>query len=87
VPDERLGSGPGLVCAIFDLDRSLTGADLLRADAPVRLEPRLADEAPPQIQVGRRVGISSAGEPWTVVPWRLAIAGHPSVSRPAPAPD
>ena len=49
-PDHRLGSGPGLVCAAFDLDRSLTGRDLLDPDAAVRLEPPPADEP----RAGRR---------------------------------
>src|SRR3954447_14407046 len=39
IPDSRLGSGPGLVCAILDIDRSLTGTDLLDPAALVRLEP------------------------------------------------
>jgi DNA-3-methyladenine glycosylase len=85
-PDARLGSGPGLVCAIFGLDRSLTGRDLLRPDAPVRLEPRPSDEPTPSVVASPRVGIAYAGEPWTSVPWRLSIAGHPSVSRPLPRP-
>jgi DNA-3-methyladenine glycosylase len=84
VPDLRLGSGPGLVCAIFDIDRSLTGTDLLSPDSAVRLEPRPAAERPPSLLATPRVGVGYAGEPWTLVPWRLSIAGHPSVSRPIP---
>lgn len=84
VADLRLGAGPGLVCAILDLDRSLTGADLLAPDAAVRLEPRPLGQPEPDIVASVRVGIGYAGEPWTTVPWRLSIAGHPSVSRPTP---
>ena len=80
----RLGSGPGLVCAIFDLDRSLTGRDLLGPDAPIRLEPRPVGEPRADIVEGPRVGIAYAGEPWASKPWRLSIAGNPSVSRPRP---
>jgi DNA-3-methyladenine glycosylase len=83
-PDERLGSGPGLVCAIFDIDRSLTGSDLLAGDAAVRLEARPDGEPQPAIVASPRVGIGYAGEPWTTEPWRLSIADHPSVSRPQP---
>ena len=83
-PDNRLGSGPGLVCAIFDLDRSLTGSDLLDIGAPVRLEPRPHGEPQPPIVASPRVGIGYAGEPWIALPWRLAIADNPSVSRPLP---
>ena len=83
-PANRIGSGPGLVCAILDLDRSLTGADLLDPAGTVRLEPRPPDEPVPAVVASPRVGIGYAGEPWTSVPWRLSIAGHPAVSRPAP---
>ena len=81
-PDARLGAGPGLVCACFGLDRSLTGHDLLAPEAEIRIEPPPADERPPRIETGPRVGIAYAGEPWTSRPWRFAIAGHPSLSRP-----
>jgi DNA-3-methyladenine glycosylase len=82
VPDHRLAAGPGLVCAAFDLDRSLTGHDLFAPAAAVRIEPPPADEAAPDVITGPRVGIGYAGPPWTEVPWRLAIAGNPAVSRP-----
>ena len=82
LPDERLAAGPGLVCAAFDLDRSLTGHDLLDATAPIRLEPPPTGEPTPAVVAGPRVGIAYAGEPWASAPWRLALAGHPSVSRP-----
>jgi len=82
VADDRLASGPGLVCAAFDLDRTLTGRDLFAPGAAVRIEPPPAGEPRPVIVAGPRVGIGYAGEPWTEVPWRLAIAGNPAVSRP-----
>jgi DNA-3-methyladenine glycosylase len=83
-PTARLGSGPGLVCAIFDLDRSLTGTDLLDPAGAVHLDPRPAHEPAPTILATPRVGIAYAGEPSSSAPWRLSIAGHPSVSRPIP---
>jgi len=82
--DARLGSGPALVCAIFDLDRTLTGADLLDPSAAIRLEARPGDEATPDVVASPRVGIAYAGEPWTSFPWRLSVGGNPSVSRPRP---
>ncbi|HEY7968870.1 MAG TPA: DNA-3-methyladenine glycosylase [Candidatus Limnocylindrales bacterium] len=85
IPDARLGSGPGLVCAILDLDRTLTGADLLDPTSSVRLEPRPAREPAPSVIAGPRVGIAYAAEPWTSLPWRLSIRDHPSVSRPRPS--
>src|SRR5689334_9643737 len=47
--DARLAAGPGLVCAAFDIDRSLTGADLLDPAADVRLEPRPIGEPAPEV--------------------------------------
>jgi len=80
--DDRLASGPGLVAAAFELDRAQTGLDLLDPDSPVRLEPRPPDEQAPRVARGPRIGIGYAGAPWTEVPWRLWVAGHPSVSGP-----
>ena len=82
IADHRVASGPGLVCAAFDLDRSLTGHDLFAPDAAIRLEPAPAGEPEPIVVAGPRVGIGYAGAPWTEVPWRLAIARNPAVSRP-----
>lgn len=84
VPDARLAAGPGLVTAAFGLDRSMTGLDLFDPDSPVRVEPRPASEPEPSIVAGPRVGVAYAGPDWAGRPWRLAIAGHPSVSRPRP---
>jgi DNA-3-methyladenine glycosylase len=83
-PDVRLASGPGLVCAAFDLDRGLTGADLFDPRASIRVEAPPAGEPAPRVVTGPRIGVAYAGEPWTTVPWRFAIEGHPAVSRPAP---
>ncbi len=78
--DERLASGPGLVAAAFSIDRGDTGGDLCGRMALLRLEEGSAAGRP--IVEGPRVGIAYAGSPWTTKPWRLAIAGHPSVSNP-----
>jgi DNA-3-methyladenine glycosylase len=82
LPAHLLAAGPGLVAAAFGIDRSLTGQDLLSPDRHVRIEPAPAHEARPQVVATPRLGIDFAGEPWTTVPWRFAIAGHPSVSGP-----
>jgi DNA-3-methyladenine glycosylase len=84
VPDARLASGPALVAAAFDLDRSLTGTDLFDPASPVRVEPRPAAEPVPTIIASPRVGIAYAGPEAMARPWRLSIAGHPSLSRPRP---
>jgi DNA-3-methyladenine glycosylase len=83
-PDTQLAAGPALVAAAFDLDRSLTGTDLFNATSPVRVEPRPATDPVPPIVAGPRIGIAYAGPEWARQPWRLSIAGHPSVSRPRP---
>jgi DNA-3-methyladenine glycosylase len=82
LPAERLASGPGLVCAAFDIDRSMTGTDLCDPSSPLRLEDRRAQDPEPTIVAGPRVGIAYAGEAWANRPWRLAVAGSPSVSGP-----
>jgi DNA-3-methyladenine glycosylase len=86
VPDERLAAGPALVAAAFDLDRSLTGTDLFDPASAVRVEPRTPADPEPVIVAGPRVGVGYAGPDWAERPWRLSIAGHPSVSRPRPDP-
>jgi DNA-3-methyladenine glycosylase len=80
--DHLLAAGPGLVCAAFALDRSLTGHDLFDPDATIRLEPPPETEPAPRVVAGPRVGVAYAGAPWTDVPWRLAIHGNPAVSLP-----
>jgi DNA-3-methyladenine glycosylase len=81
VPAHRLAAGPGLVCAAFGLDRSLTGADLLDPRAAIRMEPPALGEPRPVVAAGPRIGVEYAGAPWTEVPWRRWIAGHAAVSR------
>ena len=82
VADVRLASGPGLVAAAFGVDRSFTGMDLCDPASPLRLEARPADETRPEIIATPRVGIAFAGEPWVSMPWRLTVAGSPSLSGP-----
>jgi DNA-3-methyladenine glycosylase len=81
----RLASGPGLVAAAFGLDTGWTGTDLCDPASPLRLEtPTIAPAEPaPAIVATPRIGIGYAAEPWASQPWRLSLAGHPSVSGPA----
>ncbi len=79
----RLASGPGLVAAAFGIDRTMTGLDLLDPSSPLRIELAPPDEPRPAVETTPRIGIGFAGAPWTDVPWRFIVAGHPSVSGPA----
>jgi DNA-3-methyladenine glycosylase len=80
LPAHRLASGPGLVAAAFGIDRTMTGLDLFDPRSSLRLEAAPSGEAPPTIETTPRVGIDFAGAPWTELPWRFVVAGHPSVS-------
>jgi DNA-3-methyladenine glycosylase len=81
VAEARLGAGPGLVGQALSVDRAFTGMDLCDPAARLHLEPAPAAEPAAAIATGPRVGIAYAGEPWTSVPWRLAIADSPALSR------
>jgi DNA-3-methyladenine glycosylase len=80
LPTDRLASGPGLVAAAFGIDRTMTGLDLVDPSSPLRIEAAPGGEPAPAVETTPRVGIGFAGAPWTDVPWRFVIAGHPSVS-------
>ncbi|HEY5628061.1 MAG TPA: DNA-3-methyladenine glycosylase [Candidatus Limnocylindrales bacterium] len=82
--DHRLAAGPGNVGAAFGIDRSFSGLDLCDPAARLHLAARPEGEPPPVVVAGPRVGIAYAGEPWASVPWRLAIAGSPALSRRVP---
>ena len=82
LPAHRLASGPGLVAAAFGLDTGWTGTDLCDPASPLRLEAAPAAEPAAAILATPRIGIGGAGLPWTAVPWRLSLTGHPSVSGP-----
>jgi DNA-3-methyladenine glycosylase len=87
LPATRLASGPGLVAAAFGIDRTMTGLDLLDPSSPLRIEAAPPGEPRPSVETTPRVGIDFAGAPWTDVPWRFVIAGHPSVSGPPNRPS
>ena len=80
----RTAAGPARACEALDIDRSLSGLDLLS-------DPRLwlaadpgADVAPPAIVAGPRIGVDYAGPDWAARPWRFGVAGSPALSRPFP---
>ena len=79
-PDARLAAGPGLVCAAFSIDRTMTGLDLCDPASPLRLEAAPVHEPAAHIEQSPRIGIAYAGEPWASVPWRFLVPGSPSLS-------
>jgi len=79
LPEGRLASGPGLVCAAFSIDRAADGIDLCDPESDLRLE--LADEDDPlPVETGPRAGIDYAPDPWRSRPWRFFVPGNASVS-------
>jgi DNA-3-methyladenine glycosylase len=80
LPESRLASGPGLVCAAFSIEPPLTGLDLCDERSPLRLEAPAGDLPRPMVATSPRIGIDYAGEPWTSRPWRFFVPGDPAVS-------
>lgn len=73
--DTELARGPARLAAALGIDRSARGVDLLDPGSAVRLRAgdHVVDDA---VRRGPRVGVAAAGE----LPWRLWIAGDPTVS-------
>jgi DNA-3-methyladenine glycosylase len=77
IADRDLARGPARLASCLALAAAQNGADLCRADSPVRLV-RLARQGTPRtaIATGPRVGISTAVDR----PWRFWLDGDPTVS-------
>ena len=75
VPDRLLCSGPGRLTQALGIDGGLNGAALDGRPLGV-----LAREAPVEVLVGPRIGITRAADQ----PWRFGLAGSPHLSRPFP---
>jgi DNA-3-methyladenine glycosylase len=76
--DEELCSGPGKLTQALGIGLELNGTSLL--DGPIRIEPRAPGWEAPQIDVGRRIGITKAVD----LDWRFCAHGNRHVSRPWP---
>jgi DNA-3-methyladenine glycosylase len=74
-PDRDLARGPARLTVALAIDRDLNGADVTRADSPLRVlrGEAVHDDA---VRRGPRVGVSTAAE----LPWRMWIDGEPTVS-------
>jgi DNA-3-methyladenine glycosylase len=77
--DRDLCSGPARLAQAFGIDRTLDGADLVRAGAGIRI---VDDGAAPPRRPGTstRIGLSTGrGEG---LAWRFTVPGDPNLSRP-----
>jgi DNA-3-methyladenine glycosylase len=85
--DAHLGAGPAKACQALDIDRRLSGIDLI-ADERLWLaeDPDRAPIVDGDIAVGPRIGVDYAGPGDASRPWRFGIAQSSSLSRPFP-PD
>jgi DNA-3-methyladenine glycosylase len=77
-PLEDLCSGPGKLTQALGIGLERNGTSLL--DGPVRIRPREAGAALPDLAIGTRIGITRARE----LPWRFVALGSRHVSRPWP---
>lgn len=80
LPEDRLASGPGLVCAAFSITRRDDGVDLCDPASDLRLETAPSSEEAPVVSAGPRVGIGYAPEPWLSNAWRFFVADSASLS-------
>jgi DNA-3-methyladenine glycosylase len=75
---EELCSGPGKLTQALGIGLDLNATSLL--DGPIRIEPPAAGAIAPEVDVGRRVGITKAPD----LEWRFCARGSRHVSRPWP---
>lgn len=69
--DARLIDGPGRVCRLFQIDRSLNGTDLTRG-RELWVEDSTAVVRGRDIAALPRIGVDYAGE-WAAKPWRFRL--------------
>lgn len=87
-PDVRLAAGPARVCQALAVDRTLDGHDLARGES-IWIEDPGAEARRGLLAAGvgsgPRIGVAYAGDGWAERPWRFALRGDPSLSRPLTA--
>jgi DNA-3-methyladenine glycosylase len=76
--DEDLCNGPGKLTQALAIGLAHNGTSLI--DGPIRIEPRAPGWEAPEIDVGRRIGITKAVD----LDWRFCARGNRNVSRPWP---
>ena len=73
---EDLCSGPGKLTQALGIDLDLNSTDL--TTGPIAIETAAEGWEEPEVAVGTRIGITKAAD----LPWRFAVRGARSVSRP-----
>jgi DNA-3-methyladenine glycosylase len=76
--DEDLCNGPGKLTQALAIGLEHNGTSLV--DGPIRIEPRAPGWEAPEIDIGRRIGITKAVD----LDWRFCARGNRNVSRPWP---
>jgi DNA-3-methyladenine glycosylase len=76
-----LARGPAKLAGILGLTGADTGSDLCGPTGVLRVRPPAAPVPDALVSTGPRVGVAAAGD-W---PWRLWLAGDPTVSGYRPA--
>jgi DNA-3-methyladenine glycosylase len=77
----RLCAGPAKLAEALAVDRSLDGHDLTMGEGLWISGESGVPSDDLTIATGTRIGVEYAGDGWAARPWRLWLAGHPSVSR------
>jgi DNA-3-methyladenine glycosylase len=76
--DEDLCNGPGKLTQALGIGLELNRTSLL--DGPIRIEPRPPGWEAPELDIGKRIGITKAVD----LDWRFCARGNRHVSRPWP---
>jgi DNA-3-methyladenine glycosylase len=73
-------SGPARLTMALGIDEGLNHLDLTAPESPLYLETG-CPVPDSQVQIGPRIGVSYAAEPWRSKPWRFWVADDLHVSR------
>ena len=75
---KQLTNGPAKVCQAFDINRHLSGLDLL--DSPIWICPKSSDITENDIVATTRIGVDYAGE-YALKKWRFMLKNTPFISK------
>ncbi len=83
--ERQLARGPGRLTVCLGLDLDANGADVTEEGGDVVVRMRPEGSVAPAHRKGPRVGVAGAGGDAVAHPWRLWLAGEPTVSAYRPA--